>query len=118
MVDVRKTIVTALKTVSNNVYFELDVETPTLPCITYKVIEDTQTHKGTTLLYSSVTFQIKVWSLSVSDIASKTVAIDTALRAIGLNRTYYTELTANEVIQGVMQYQGIVREYLSTGGNN
>lgn len=110
MLDVKKTIVSNLKEVQTNVKYELDVESPTLPLITYKTINDVVHAYGDSLGYSDIIFQIKVWATKVSEIASLTQQIDAKMRALGLTRSYYTELKEADVIIGVMQYSGLVKE--------
>lgn len=110
MLDVRRNIVTKLKEVLPNTRYELNIESPTLPLITYSVIDDSVNAYGDTIGYSDIIFQVKVWDTSVSDIAQYTTEIDTKLKSLGLTRTYYTDLLSGDVIIGVMQYSGLIYE--------
>lgn len=110
MLDTRKLIVNALKKVQSNVKYELDVQSPTLPLISYKCIDDSVNKYGNTLGYSDVIYQVKVWTTKVSELAKLTQAIDKELRNIGLHRTYFSELKESEVIIGVLQYSGLIKE--------
>lgn len=113
MLDNKKAIVAALRTVQDNVKYELSVESPTLPLITYKIINDSVNVYGDTLGYSDLIIQVKVWTTKVSELDSLPTSIDETLRPLGLTRTYYTELSEGSVLIGVMQYSGLVKEDFS-----
>ena len=110
MLDTRKAIVAALEQVQDNVKYELDVQSPTLPLISYKCIDDSVNKYGDTLGYSDVIYQVKVWTTKMSELATLTQSIDDKLKAIGLHRTYFSELKEANVLIGVMQYTGLVKE--------
>ena len=62
MIDYHKTLVGALKAILPAHYeMTITAKTPT-PCITYLELSNTMAETGTTLGYSHVAYQIKVWS--------------------------------------------------------
>lgn len=119
MIDINKQIVTELNKTSNNVLYELAIQNPSLPLISYKIIDNSIATNADNLAYSNVIVQIKIYAKDLQTIYSYASEIDENLYNIGLRRTYCTELSEDDVIINVIQYSGLIREkYNQTGGNN
>ena len=112
MIDVKPAIVAKLEETNLPVYYELFIGTSVeIPAISYLEIGDNDLAVGDTLEYSNKTFQIKMWSKSISEIAANLAIIDSKLKEIGLRRTFATEQIADGVITKIMRYEGIAKNY-------
>lgn len=115
MIDYRKMIVGALNTVLTTYYaLFVDGEEP-MPCLTYYESNNYSTGIGDTREVAKVSFYVKVWSTSVSDIATYAPQVDAAMRAIGFRRTSAQELTVDNVICKIMAFEAVSIEDFEEG---
>ena len=86
MVDAHKTVVTALKSVLP-CHWELQIDSTTeTPCITYLERNNSDTVSGGTIGYSDLSYTIKVWAHTVTELQKYGAKVDTAMRKIGFTR--------------------------------
>ena len=112
MIDFHANLVSALNTVLPTHYeMALTADTKT-PCISYMETNNYVSNHGSTLGYSRVTYQIKVWANDISLIQMYAREVDDVLRPLGLKRISSGELYDNEssMIQKIMTYEGLALE--------
>lgn len=108
MIDVKETVVQALRNVKLPVLYELFVdETIPIPCISYKEINNSHRLGNTDFNYSDIAFQVKIWDRNIENITKLSVILDRELSLIGLKRTYSTEISSKGIISKVFRYEGI-----------
>ena len=114
MIDYNAELVAALETVLPTYYemiLESGIETP---CISYMEINNYVSTSGTTLGYSYITYQGKVWATDIATIQKYVLEIDKVLRPLGFKRVAATELYDNNssMIQKILTYEAIgLEEY-------
>lgn len=109
MLDISKSIVSALSDILP-VYYELfDGETET-PCITYQEYNNYDTAYGDTFGYSHIQFMIKIWGESISNIQTKVVLVDAAMRELGFHRVSSGELVLDNEICKQLLYEAQAKE--------
>ena len=89
-------------------YYELFCDSNTkLPCFTYieNINEDVVT--GDTLGYSSIGYTIKLWANDVADIDRYSNEADIVMRKLGYRRKSSNELTVDNQIEKIMNYEAL-----------
>lgn len=107
MINYHETLVSALNAILPT-YYELILHGGLLtPCISYMELSNSATETGDTLGYSSIRYQIKVWSNKIEDLQNYALEIDNALRPLGFKRTGTNELYDKEstMMQKIMTYE-------------
>lgn len=107
MIDFHKELVAALNTVLPT-HYEMTLHSGLeTPCISYMEINNYVSTSGTTLGYSNIAFQVKVWATDIATIQKYIVEVDAALRPIGFRRTSSTELYDynSSMIQKILTYE-------------
>lgn len=112
MVDFHTNLVSALETVLPTHYEMTLTSNTATPCISYMETNNYVSNHGSTLGYSFITYQIKVWANNIELIQKYAKEIDAVLRPLGLKRIATGELYDNEssMIQKIMSYQGLALE--------
>jgi hypothetical protein len=114
MIDYNAELFAALETVLPTYYemiLESGIETP---CISYMETNNYVSTSGTTLGYSYITYQVKVWATDIATIQKYVLEIDKVLRPLGFKRVAATELYDNNssMIQKILTYEAIgLEEY-------
>lgn len=112
MVDFHTNLINALETVLPTHYeMALNSKTET-PCISFMETNNYVSNSGSTLGYSYITYQVKVWANNIELIQKYAKEVDAVLRPLGLKRISSGELYDNEssMIQKIMSYQGLALE--------
>lgn len=106
MIDIKQDLVTLLENATSlPVYYELFYKPGELPAITYKEIDNASLYEGDTLDYSTLRYEIKVWSRSLPDLITAVTALDLAMRDAGWSRYYSFETNdGNNTIIKVIRY--------------
>lgn len=107
MIDYHKELVAALETVLPTHYemtLHRGLETP---CYSYMETNNYVSDAGTTLGYSRIRFQVKVWATDIATIQKYALMADEVLRPIGFARTAANELYDNNssMIQKILTYE-------------
>lgn len=107
MIDYHKELVASLKTVLPTHYemtLHSGIETP---CISYMELNNYVSASGTTLGYSFISYQVKVWATDIATIQRYVLEIDRVLRPLGFKRTASTELYDHNssMIQKILTYE-------------
>lgn len=110
MLDVRQDIVNSLKTILPTYYELFCDENTQMPCITYIEDNNSIAASGDTLGYSNISFIIKVWGYTVSDIAGYSLQVDTSMRQLGYKRTSTNEIIVGNQIEKVLYYSALGKE--------
>lgn len=114
MIDFHKEVVASLNTVLPTHYemtLHSGIETP---CISYMETNNYVSASGTTLGYSYLTFQVKVWATDIATIQHYALEVDKVLRPLGFKRTAAQELYDNNssMIQKILSYEALgLEEY-------
>lgn len=113
MIDVKDIVVDKLADATGlKVYYELYVDSKTQkPCITYLENRNSDNKTSEVFGYSDIGFAIKVWGKKVDDIVTYQALIDTEMRKLGFDRTSSNELTMNDQICKIMQYDALGYEH-------
>lgn len=109
MIDYHKELVASLETVLPT-HYEMTLHSGIdTPCISYMELNNYVSTSGTTLGYSSITFQVKVWATDIATIQKYVLEIDKALRPLGFKRVASTELYDNNssMIQKILTYEAL-----------
>lgn len=112
MIDFHKDIVTALNTVLPT-HYEMTLTSGTAtPCISYMEINNYEDSTGTTIGYSRITYQVKVWGNDIATLQKYSLQIDNALRPLGYKRISSGELydRASTMIQKILTYECLALE--------
>lgn len=112
MIDYHQQLVTALKTILPT-HYEMTLTSKTsTPCISYMEINNAAAQEGDTLGYSTLQYQVKVWSDNLADIQKYALQIDGVLRKLGWQRISSGELYDNQssMIQKIMTFEALAVE--------
>jgi hypothetical protein len=109
MIDFHKELVASLNTVLPAHYemtLHSGIETP---CISYMETNNYVSASGTTLGYSYITFQVKVWATDIATIQHYALEVDEVLRPLGMKRVASTELydPNSAMIQKILTYEAL-----------
>lgn len=107
MIDFHKELVASLNTVLPTHYemtLHSGIETP---CISYMELNNYVSASGTTLGYSYITYQVKVWATDIATIQRYVLEIDRVLRPLGLKRVASSELYDHNssMIQKILTFE-------------
>ncbi len=108
MIDFHSSLLSALKGIGVPVHYEMFLNSGlTTPCISYMELSNISTEQGTTIGYSRIQYQVKVWSTKISDLQRYSLQIDSVLRPLGFKRVGCNELADNNsaMIQKIMTYE-------------
>lgn len=114
MIDYNEELVAALESVLPTHYemiLHSDLETP---CYSYMETNNYVSTAGTTLGYSIIRYQVKVWATDIATIQKYALEADRVLRPLGFKRTASNELYDNNssMIQKILTYEAIgLEEY-------
>lgn len=109
MIDFHKEIVASLNTVLPT-HYEMTLHSGLkTPCLSYMETNNYVAASGTTLGYSYITFQVKIWATDIATIQHYAPEVDKVLRPLGFKRTAATELYDNgsSMIQKILTYEAL-----------
>lgn len=109
MIDYHKEVVASLNTVLPAHYemtLHSGIETP---CLSYMETNNFVSASGSTLGYSYLTFQVKVWATDIATIQHYALEVDKVMRPLGFKRTAAQELYDNNsaMIQKILTYEAL-----------
>ncbi len=105
MLNVSPELVSTLETILPT-YPEMFLEETELPCISYFLYNDTQDETGDTLVYSSVSYIIKIWGKTIKEVMLNSQYVDESLHELGYRRVSSGLQQSNGLICNVMIYRG------------
>jgi hypothetical protein len=114
MIDYHEELAAALETVLPTHYEMILHSGLSTPCYSYMETNNYVTESGTTLGYSNIRFQVKVWATDIATIQRYALEADRVLRPIGFKRTAANELYDNNssMIQKILTYEALgLEEY-------
>ena len=110
MIDFKPQVVEELEKVLPT-YYELflgkDIE---LPCITYSVGNDEEIIHTEEAGVTNIRFIVKLWGYSISELSQYAKQADAAMRAMGFRRNNYNELSTDNQICLIFNYEGTALE--------
>lgn len=112
MVDYHAQLVNALNKVLPT-HYEMTLTAKTkIPCISYMETNNYMSNSGSTLGYSYVSYQVKIWADDIALIQKYALEIDAVLRPLGFKRVSSGELYDNgsSMIQKIMKYEALAFE--------
>ena len=107
MINYHKELVNALRKVLPT-YYEMALTAKTqTPCISYMELNNYSTDTGTTLGYSRITYQVKVWGHDINALQNYAIEIDSVLRPLGFKRISSGELydPQSTMIQKILTFE-------------
>lgn len=112
MVDVSKIIKSELEKAGLKVYNEHFIDSKTeVPCITYRLYDNSSYTEGDLIGYSSIVFYIKVWAKYIKEIEEYSCKVDKIMRALGFKRTNMdSDLWYDNICQRALKYQNLALE--------
>lgn len=112
MIDYHSTLVGALGSVLPTHYEMALTSNTAVPCISYMEMNNYVSNSGDTLGYSVLSYQVKVWSNSISELQQYALEVDKVLRPLGFKRVSSYELYDNNstMIQKIMTYEALALE--------
>lgn len=107
MIDYHKELVAALETVLPTHYEMTLHRRLSVPCYSYMETNNYVNAAGTTLGYSIVRYQVKVWANDIATIQTYALEADRVLRPLGFKRVASNELydNASTMIQKILTYE-------------
>lgn len=114
MINLHKTIVSNLKDILP-IYYELQLHSGIkTPCLSYMQLDNPTVVKGDTLEYSTISYQVKVWSNKLSDIQTYAIEVDKKMKELGFKRLSARELydKNSTMIQKILTYEIFLKEDL------
>lgn len=112
MISLHKTIVTELKSILPT-YYEMILHSGIkTPCISYYQLDAPTQAKGDTLEYSTIQYQVKVWSNKIDEVLNYASQVDDKMRNLGFKRSSVRELydKNSTMIQKIMTYEIFLKE--------
>lgn len=109
MIDYHKELVAALESVLPT-HYEMTLHSGlSTPCYSYMETNNYVAESGTTLGYSYIRFQVKVWATDIATIQRYALEADKVLRPIGFKRIAANELYDNNssMIQKILTYEAL-----------
>ena len=94
-------------------HYEMALTSKTqVPCISYMELNNYVEVNGSTIGYSRITYQVKVWGNDIALLQHYAQEIDKALRPIGFKRIASNELYDNNsaMIQKILTYEALALE--------
>lgn len=111
MIDVSTIIVAELNKIGLKVHNEYFVDSKTeIPCITYRLQDNSTYVDGNTIGYSRQVYHVKVWGNSLQVLADYGVQIDTIMRNLGFTRTALIDLWLDGIGQRDMRFEALSLE--------
>lgn len=111
MLDYRPELLTKLSSLGLPVECEFfltkDVE---IPCISYLLLNDINTHQGDTMVYSDQYYKVTIWANKLSTLAEYSEKVDNVMRELGFKRTGSNELWLDGIGQLAITYKGLAKE--------
>ena len=107
MLDVKPDIVSELSEILPTYYEQFVDSTVSTPCISYFEYNNVQNETGDTLVYSEVTYCVKVWGKSVKDVADYSLLVDDTMSRLGFRRLSANELVNDGLICKVLLYRAL-----------
>lgn len=112
MIDYHTSLVTALNSILPT-HYEMTLTSGTAtPCISYMEISNNDGLTGSTIGYSTIRYQVKVWATDIEIIQRYALEIDSKLRSIGFKRVSSNEMYDNQssMIQKIMSFECLALE--------
>lgn len=114
MVNYHEELVSALNNILPT-HYEMSLTSKTeTPCISYMELNNYAITDviGSTVGYSRITYQVKVWSNDIEQIQDYSLQIDSALRPLGFKRISSGEMYDNQstMIQKILTYEALALE--------
>ena len=92
-------------------YYEMFVDSSIKsPCITYIEMDNSAEQEGDTIAYSSLSYRIKIWADSLSELTQYAEQLDSVMRSLGFKRTSKNELWYNSKGQFIFNYRALALE--------
>lgn len=110
MFSTKATIVTELAKVLPCYYEQVVDSSYELPLITYMEMNNRETSTSHEMGYSSVTYRIKLWADTVSDIETYSEQIDEKMRGLYFTRTNSSEMCIGSQLCRILDYRGLIFE--------
>lgn len=116
MIDLHPQLVAALNTVLPTHYEMVLHSGLQTPCISYmetnNYLATESTSEASTLGYSRITYQVKVWGNDIAELQQYALQIDSVLRPLGFKRVSSGELYDKQstMIQKIMTYECLALE--------
>ena len=114
MVNYHDELVSALNNILPT-HYEMSLTSKTkTPCISYMELNNYAVTDviGSTVGYSRITYQVKIWSNDIEQIQDYSLQIDSALRPLGFKRISSGEMYDNQstMIQKILSYEALALE--------
>lgn len=117
MIDNHTNLVIALETIGLPVHYEMVLHSGLkTPCISYMETNNYQVtdslYNTSTVGYSRITYQVKVWGNDIAELQKYALEIDKVLRPVGFKRIATGELYDKQstMIQKIMTYECLALE--------
>ena len=108
MIDYKPTLKQELEKAGLPVYYELFVDSSTnTPCITYIESNNSSYLEGDNLLYSNLSYNIKVWGNDLATLIPIANKVSNIMREQGFKRVSYNELSFNGQIELILIYDAV-----------
>ena len=111
MIDVSKLIVAELNKTGLKVHNEYFVDSKTeIPCITYRVYDNSVNVQSNNVGYSNQLYHIKVWGKDIETLVLYSEQVDEIMRALGFTRISSNDLFLDGIGQRDMKYKALSLE--------
>ena len=107
MIDYLPTIISTLSDAADGakVYYEAFEDKAELPCISVLEAANASRADGDTLRYSTLAFQVRIWTTRVSELQSLSLIVDKAMYGLGFTRTSAQDIFEDGYITKVLRFE-------------
>ena len=115
MKDINEYVEEVLNTVLPT-YYELFLDNSShIPCLSYKVSNNSEISKANTLCYERIIIRVKVWCTSIQDLCEYSSKVDDAIATLGpFTRSTASELNDGDLLCRIIDYVITLPEKYST----
>ena len=114
MINYDKQVVSALKSVLPTHYEMALTSKNKTPCLSYMELNNSVITEpiGASLGYSSIIYQVKIWSIDIAEIKEYSIEVDKVMRELGFSRISANEIYDNNssMIQKILTYEALALE--------
>lgn len=105
MIDYSKQFASLLEAGSVPVYYEKFNSNKEIPCVSYFEVSNVQDLSSDFLVYSYITFQVRIYANRISELQTIAKKIDAELLKNGFTREYASENTNEQPLQKILRYR-------------
>lgn len=100
----RQLLLNTLKDKNIEVYYEAFDEKTDVPCVSYLEVSNITSLKGDTLEFSSLSFQVSIWTKTVEELIEISTLISAGLESAGFRRASTQETLDERLFRKILRF--------------